>query len=79
VPAVPEPYSTPPGTIPSTHSHFGPDCNYIEIEERGTDNTVEVLGIINTFTESECMRKLFLNYVIDKFNIFLVAEGWIIL
>jgi hypothetical protein len=54
VAAVPEPYSTPPGTIPSIRAHFGTDYYHIEIEERGTDNTVEVLGIINTFTESEC-------------------------
>ena len=40
--------------FPSMRGHFGTDYTYIEIEERGTDNTVEVLGIINTFTESEC-------------------------
>ena len=30
------------------------DWHVLDIEERGGDSTVEVLGIFNTFTESEC-------------------------
>lgn len=61
VPPGPEPYNIPIGKY--YYMLFGLWENWLplDIEERGGDNTVEILGIYNTFTESECEFCLRLN------------------
>jgi hypothetical protein len=62
VPPGPEPYNTPIGKYCLMLSKLLANKHPLDIEERGGDNTVEVLGIYNTFTESECRFCLRLNF-----------------
>ncbi|PPQ98048.1 hypothetical protein CVT26_003043 [Gymnopilus dilepis] len=47
------PYNPPSGKLAAVPSSHLVNTCLSELEERGTDNTVEVMGIFNTFTESE--------------------------
>lgn len=59
VPPAPDPYNHPPGeryvyqSPQEPKTHTSPDT-----DERGGDNTVDVLGIINSLTEAEGLHVL---------------------
>lgn len=53
VPSAPDPYNYPPGMCHSLHLKILRLIGQIDIEERGGDSTVEVLGVINSLTDAE--------------------------